>query len=106
MGEGEVPGIAPHSLATFYYIVAQARGSEQADSSVRDLLATVDVVPFHHELAMRSLHLGFRDFEDAMIAASAEAVEVDCIVTRNEKDFVLSPVPALHPKAYLEELAN
>jgi predicted nucleic acid-binding protein len=98
---GEPPRIAPHALATFYYIVAQARGREPADSAIRDLIATCEILPFNHELAQRSLRLEFTDFEDAMIAATAEAGGMDCIVTRNEADFKNSPVPALSPQAFL-----
>lgn len=101
---GEPPRIAPHSLATFYYIVAQARGAEQAITAVRDLIATTEVVPFAHPTAQRSLALAFADFEDAMISASAEAEGLDCIVTRNGADFEKSPVPALSPEAFLAQL--
>lgn len=101
---GEPPRIAPHSLATFYYIVAQARNKSKADAGVSDLLATTEVVAFDHEMAQRSLALGFSDFEDAMIAVAAEAGEMDYIVTRNERDFNTSPIPALSPQSYLQKL--
>jgi len=41
-----------------------------------------------------------------LIAASAEAAAMDCIVTRNESDFSKSPVPALSPENYLARLAQ
>ena len=101
---GEPPCIAPHALATFYYIVAQARGTEQANAAIRDLIATSEIVPFNHETAQRSLKLNFGDFEDAMIAATAEAAGMDYIVTRNGDVFKKSPVPALSPEAFLEQM--
>jgi predicted nucleic acid-binding protein len=101
---GEPPRIAPHALATFYYIVAQARNKSAADVSVSDLLATAEVVPFDHEMALRSVTLGFSDFEDAMVAVAAQAAAMDCIVTRNVSDFAASPIPALSPQAYLDQL--
>jgi predicted nucleic acid-binding protein len=103
---GEPPRLAPHALATFYYIVAQARGSKQAENATRDLLATSEVVRFDHETALRSLDLKFGDFEDAMIAAAAEASEVECIVTRNGHHFKKSPVPALSPEVFLKRLRD
>ena len=101
---GEPPRIAPHALATFYYIVAQARGREPANVAIRDLIATGEIVPFDHETAQRSLKLNFDDFEDAMIAATAEAAGMDCIVTRNGDDFEKSPVRALSPEAFLAQM--
>jgi predicted nucleic acid-binding protein len=104
LNSGEPPRIAPHSLATFYYIVAQSKGKAFANTAVDDLLATTDVVPFDHLTARRSLELDFGDFEDAMIASAAETAEMDYIVTRNVKDFNPSPIPALSPEAFLKEL--
>lgn len=101
---GEMPRIAPHALATFYYIVAQARGKTAANAAVADLIATCEIVNFDHDAAQRSLDLGFGDFEDAMIAASAEAAGMYCIVTRNAIDFKNSPVPAVSPEAYLKQM--
>lgn len=101
---GELPRIAPHSLATFYYIVAQARGNESANTAVGDLIATSEILPFDQDMAQRSLKLSFNDFEDAMIAATAEAAGMDSILTRNEKHFKQSPVPAINPEALLAQL--
>ncbi len=42
------------------------------------------------------------DYEDALIAYTAKRYDVDLIVTRNKKDFRLSPVPILTPKEFLE----
>ena len=41
------------------------------------------------------------DFEDCVVAASAEAASCDHIVTRNVADFAGSPVPALPPAEFL-----
>ena len=49
-----------------------------------------------------ALALGMPDFEDALLACRAKRQRVNYIITRNEKDFNLSPVPAISPKAFLE----
>jgi predicted nucleic acid-binding protein len=41
------------------------------------------------------------DFEDAVIAAVAQREGADYIVTRNTKDFIASPVPAITPEDFL-----
>lgn len=41
------------------------------------------------------------DFEDAVMVESAIRAEVDCIVTRNLKDFEKSPVPVYAPADFL-----
>jgi len=44
------------------------------------------------------------DFEDALIAAAARREKADYIITRNEKDFINSPIPAITPEQFLERL--
>ena len=44
------------------------------------------------------------DFEDAVMVETALRSEVDCIVTRNLRDFTKSPVPVYEPKAFLKLL--
>jgi len=101
---GRAPCIAPHSLATFYYIVAQAKDGRQAADAVADLVAIAETLTFDQSTAQRAVELGFGDFEDAMIAATAKAAEMECIVTRNVSDFKKSPVPAVTPEEFLEQV--
>ncbi|MCL1999358.1 MAG: PIN domain-containing protein [Turicibacter sp.] len=42
------------------------------------------------------------DFEDALLAFCAARHGVDFIITRNVKDFNLSPVPAITPQDFVE----
>ena len=44
------------------------------------------------------------DFEDAVQASAATVAEIDCIVTRNKRDFRKSPVPAVLPEEFLKKL--
>ena len=43
------------------------------------------------------------DFEDALLAANAKHNKADCIITRNAKDYVNSPVKAITPAEVLKE---
>lgn len=98
---GEKPCLAPHSLATFYYMVRQSRGNETATQSVNDLLDTGRVVGFDAETADLSRSLGFKDFEDAMVAAAAVQADAELILTRNGTDFRNSPIPFRTPEGFL-----
>lgn len=44
------------------------------------------------------------DYEDAVVAEAARKAKLDYIVTRSEKDFAGSEVPAISPRAYLESV--
>ncbi len=55
--------------------------------------------------ARRARLLEFNDFEDALQAVAAEACAADWIVTRNPRDFALSPVHVLTPSDFLVQFA-
>lgn len=97
----EKPFLAPHSLATFYYIVRQAHGKALAIEAVEDLLVTGRVAAFDDACAQEATALAFPDFEDAMIAACALRSDADRILTRNLSDFKTSPVGCQTPEAFL-----
>ena len=44
----------------------------------------------------------WNDYEDAVQAATAKRIHADCIITRNIKDFLHSPVPAFTPSEFLQ----
>ena len=78
---------------------------QQSDISCRDfirgILTWADVAQTGSTDALAALDLPMRDFEDALQVAAAMACGAQCIVTRNERDFKGSPVPALSPDAFL-----
>ncbi len=43
------------------------------------------------------------DFDDALQVAAAMACGASVIVTRNERDFKSSPVPALNPETFMRK---
>jgi len=43
------------------------------------------------------------DYEDALLAYCAKRQKADYIVTRNQRDFELSPVAAVSPEKFLEQ---
>ncbi len=44
------------------------------------------------------------DFEDAVMTATAKRSKMDCIVTRNTKDYSKSAVPIYTPEKFIEIL--
>lgn len=97
---GELPLLAPHTLATFYYMVAKSHDRARAQVAIEDLLTTAEVASFDHDAALRSSGLGMGDFEDAMVVSAAIECSADLILTRNESDFSNSPIPVQSPEAF------
>jgi predicted nucleic acid-binding protein len=93
--------IAWHGLGTAYYLLRRGRSEADALNEVDRILAWARIAPVTDSAARRARTLGFRDFEDALQAVSAETCGADCIVTRNSSDFALASVPALLPDEFL-----
>jgi predicted nucleic acid-binding protein len=48
------------------------------------------------------INLGFSDLEDALQVAAAMAWKAAFIISRNERDFRRSPIPAISPATYFK----
>ena len=100
--EGEDTGvISGHVLTTLYYVVRRSSGKETADGFVDWVLSRFEVVPQEKVQFLQARSLPMSDFEDAVVASAAEAVECDLIITRNVTDFEDSPVQAMTPEEFL-----
>lgn len=106
---GDVQGLAcADSFTTIFYLArkaAGAAGNEQAQRHVGTLLSIVDVAPVNRATLQAAIKSGASDFEDAVVMESASQARADYIVTRNEKDFATSSVPAHSPRSMLGVLA-
>jgi predicted nucleic acid-binding protein len=52
----------------------------------------------------RAISSNVSDYEDAVMIETAIREDIDCIVTRNTKDYSLSPVPVYDPPSFLKLL--
>lgn len=98
--------IPAHAITTLHYIVNKAVGRAKADEVVEWLLAHFEIAAADKPVFQRARALGITDFEDAVVASLAEAVKCDYIVTRNQRDFTGSTVPAISPTGLLSLLST
>lgn len=97
----EGAALPAHAFTTIHYIVGRYRTTGEANDAVDWLLRHLAVAEVGRDELLRARQIGFRDFEDAVVAAAAEAAGCTAIVTRNVRDFRDSPVSALTPEEYL-----
>jgi predicted nucleic acid-binding protein len=94
----QVAGFVPaHGVTTVFYLILRAKSAATARRAVADLLTVFRVAAIDHTVLQRALALAWRDFEDAVCAAAAEAAGCDFIVTRDPDGFKSSPLPTLNP---------
>jgi predicted nucleic acid-binding protein len=100
----EVAAFIPaHALTTISYIVRKYAGSQKESETLDWLLANFTLATLDHPTVIRARSLRLPDFEDAIVAATAEASRCAVILSRNVADFKGSPVPALAPEEFLAD---
>ena len=72
--------------------------------ALQSLMDAIEVLNTTREICLLALSSPVVDFEDAVIVESAEQWSADCIVTRNSRDFIASPIEAIRPEELLERL--
>jgi predicted nucleic acid-binding protein len=93
--------VAGHTVTTVYYVLRKHLGSQKAMLAISNMLRLFEVVPVEKADFFQASSLGIPDYEDAVQAVCAAKIGADYIVTRNEKDFAASPVPAWEPAKVL-----
>jgi hypothetical protein len=93
--------VAWHSVATLADMIERERNPAVARELVTGLLSWARVATTGHQDAVQALQLPMSDFEDALQVSAAQACGADYIITRNGRDFVQSPLPALSPEEFL-----
>ena len=95
--------VAWHSLSNLYYVATPLLGSSGARNFIVELTRFVEVASTDTEGIRYAAGLPMADFEDAMQVAAARACGAQRIVTRNVRDYVRSPVPAVNPLQAIRE---
>ncbi len=87
-----------HSIATTHYLLKKYLDEKRLREVLNNLLDFVTVVSVDIQIIKQALRSHHRDFEDSIQIACALTIEnIDCIVTRNTKDFQKSEVKVLPP---------
>jgi predicted nucleic acid-binding protein len=100
----EITGyITPVILSNVYYLLRQSATHEKVIEKLKMLVSFTEILVINKESILQALHSEFKDFEDALQNYAAEINDtIDCIVTRNTKDYKKSTLGVLTPENYLK----
>jgi predicted nucleic acid-binding protein len=102
---GRVQGfVSAHSITTLFYLIQKGKSSADARATITNLLQFIKISPVDQTTIEQALNLDFRDFEDAVQMISAVQCKVDCLVTRNVKDYQAALLPVMQPVDFLRTL--
>ena len=95
------------SPADIYYLTHRCTHSdEKARSILNSLLSIVSMLDSTAVDVFHALSSETTDFEDAVMIETAIRSKVDCIITRNTKDYRKSPVPVYTPDDFMKALED
>ena len=102
---GRVGGyVAAHSITTLFYLIRKDRGMAEAKAVITNLLQFLKIASVDQVTIEQALNLEYPDFEDAVQMMSAVQCKVNCLVTRNVKDYQPALLPVMQPVDYLASL--
>ena len=97
--------ITAKSVLDIYYIIHRySHNNDKTKKIILNLLSLLTVCDTTREDINNAVLSDISDFEDAVMAATAERIHADAIVTRNSKDFRKSKVRVMEPYELLNEL--
>lgn len=99
--------ISAVSYNNIYYILRQSCSHTETIKMLAELNEWTEIIDVSKEVIKKSIKSDFKDFEDAIQYNCAKSLtKIDCIVTRNQKDFKISSLPILSPKEALSAIEN
>lgn len=97
--------ITAKSILDVHYILRKnLHNEQQARDWVNRLFSLFDIADTVQEDCRIAISSQTSDYEDAVMIETAKRIGADCIVTRNLRDYSLSPVPVFLPDDFLKKL--
>jgi predicted nucleic acid-binding protein len=87
-----------HSIATTHYLLKKFVEEKELRTILERLIAFLHIIGIDEDIIKKSLKSKHKDFEDSLQIMAANSIEkMDCIVTRNIKDFKGAEIRVLSP---------
>lgn len=99
--------ITAKSVTDIYYLIHKTtHDNVKTREIINKLFSLFDILDTTGMDCKKAILSDTPDYEDAVMIESALRDELDCIVTRNERDYGKSPVKIYSPKQFIELLSQ
>ena len=101
--------ISPSQLGDSSYVLTGGGKRHLAapvSEELRSLHDFITVCAFGDAEAAAAIDSGWSDLEDALVYQAARSIRADCIITRNQRDFADSNIPAKSSSEFFSWLAE
>jgi predicted nucleic acid-binding protein len=89
------------TITTIDCLLVKSLPPRAARSALRKLLSLFEIAPVNRAVIDRALAGRVSDFKDAVLASAGQIIGVDCLITRNAKDFARSGLKVFDPAEFL-----
>ncbi len=97
--------VSPHSFIDIAYVLRENFNVdiEDVQNIIKKFSTVLQVATENKDvIVFAAENKNFSDYEDSVQNECAQSLDVDCIVTRNKKDFANASVPVLEPREFLD----
>ena len=97
--------LTANSVTDIYFLMHKAlHSAAETRKALGILFSLFDIIDTCGIDCRKALTSGVSDYEDAVMIETAARAEIDCIVTRNLKDYAGAPMPVYSPTQFIELL--
>ena len=97
--------LTANSVTDIYFLMHKAlRSAAETRKALGILFSLFEIIDTCGIDCRKALTSGVSDYEDAVMIETAARAEIDCIVTRNLKDYAGAPMPVYSPTQFIELL--
>ena len=97
--------LTANSVTDIYFLMHKAlHSAAETRKALGILFSLFEIIDTCGIDCRKALTSGVSDYEDAVMIETASRAEIDCIVTRNLKDYAGAPMPVYSPTQLIELL--
>lgn len=94
-----------NTVTTLHHILKKSISEEKTRTAIEHLAEHIVIIPVDINIIKKSLKSNHKDFEDAIQIVSAQSINnMDCIVTRDLKDYKFAEITVLTPDDFLNTI--
>ena len=99
--------ISAKSVTDIYYLVHKTTHDKpKTKEIINKLFSLFDILDTKGIDCKKAILSETADYEDAVMIESALRDEIDCIVTRNNRDYAKAPIKIYNPKQFIEMISK
>jgi predicted nucleic acid-binding protein len=94
-----------NTITTLHYLLKKYIDEDKIRMALEQVLENIQIIPVDANIIRKSLKSNHKDFEDAIQIISAQSIHsMDCIITRDLKDFKNSEIKVFTPDEFLSKI--